>query len=179
MNVQKYTCQLCGKEFERHPKSGRENKFCSRACNGAYHKKLGSVEVICEQCGKAFSRWRSGAREVNFCSHKCYGGYLQQNAEQRIEVICDWCSKSYETWTCIANRHKHHFCSFGCSRKFQSKQTNPQHYKDFSDQSNALANFGANSKMGDTSPKRFETRKKIRETMLADPAFVKTVVAFP
>lgn len=167
MKVNKFICQLCGKEFERRPKSGREHKFCSRACNGAYHRKTGSVEVVCQQCGKAFSRWRSNIREAIFCSQKCHGVYQQQNAKQRIEVTCDWCKKPYKTWNCIVQKRKHLFCSVGCSRNFQSKQTNPDHYKSYSDQSNALVNFGANNKMGDSSPKRFETRKKIRETMLA------------
>lgn len=118
MKYLKEKCLMCGTEFEYPYKSGRVRKFCSRVCNGAYRKKVGSAELLCIQCNKQFTRWKSNVREMNFCSHECHDIYRTQHSKQRIKVICDWCGKK------IAKRNnritRKNYCTNHC--KFIASQ---------------------------------------------------------
>ena len=54
MELKKYNCLYCGKEFYKKPLG--INKFCSNCCKSAYRRKLGldNVDRICIVCGNSF-----------------------------------------------------------------------------------------------------------------------------
>lgn len=63
-----YTCENCGKIFERKHK-GKPNRFCCRNCAYAWHFKNSREVRICVECGKEFLAYKKG--KTKYCSKEC------------------------------------------------------------------------------------------------------------
>jgi len=79
--MERLTCSLCGKEFDRRTgevnrqrRRGRTRFFCSTSCaarhGNAKKKKARLVEKACPCCGKTFTT-STRRRSATFCSRSC------------------------------------------------------------------------------------------------------------
>ena len=69
MEIKKFVCAYCGKEFESRGQIGGVCRFCSKECNSkwAYRNKF---EIrICEECGKEFKT--NKYNKTKYCSKEC------------------------------------------------------------------------------------------------------------
>ena len=82
MELRKFVCEYCGKEFYRKPTG--QNKFCSNKCKSAYRRKLGvdNETRICKVCGREFitNKYSSG----KCCSRKCAGVFHWNKKNQAM-----------------------------------------------------------------------------------------------
>lgn len=119
-----FTCQYCGKIFERVvvSSSSGQFRFCSPTCRNkgrtldlpepepidkpprtqASPRK--SVLIVCKQCGKEFMAPPSQSRK--YCSHECYS----QSLRKPIGHTCPQCSKAFERNPSRNNT----YCSWEC-----------------------------------------------------------------
>jgi len=71
-----YVCHYCGKDFERHAHTERENRFCSRACYRLWQSTNPSyIKMVCQCCGKEFRDYPSNmlqrGKPRRYCSWAC------------------------------------------------------------------------------------------------------------
>lgn len=86
------TCEICGEEFEYRKcwlRSGREGRFCSRACVSEHFRRQPHpnfhVVLKCRVCGKEYSVKRFRAETSVACSDACrakYVGSLNRKADK-------------------------------------------------------------------------------------------------
>lgn len=105
-----YTCQSCGKTFNRPGK--RIPKFCSMACKGVASRL---PMKSCEVCGKTYKP-RMGCGDRPCCSRAC--GYVYRRTGKTVS--CAWCQ---EPFYLTASRLKldARFCSKPCANEWQSR----------------------------------------------------------
>lgn len=116
----KFTCKLCGKEYNRRP--SKEGKFCSPECSfEGKNKRKATKKVImtCIHCGKEKLVFPSKVKK--YCSCKCWaiarGSRKHKPKVSFVNMNCKRCNK---TFTVPRNEHyKRKFCSMGCSSKYR------------------------------------------------------------
>lgn len=128
-----FTCEHCGKPFERlarkvraQEKSGNRIRFCSHECSRTaprpVRKQMQSFS--CERCGNEFKirasdarfRIRSGS-PPRYCSRHCKASVPR--GKTTIPLLCERCGKEYSNfpaWVKKLESRGHHsrFCSREC-----------------------------------------------------------------
>lgn len=128
----KFTCQICGKEFERTMRSvrrcekiGQEIKYCSRECANKGHDTR--VEQTCPVCGKTFLIQKRLANNngERCCSPEC-AQIRHEEANKSITIICKNCGKEFTVTNSYYKKQNKHeqpisYCSIKCKNEYRSK----------------------------------------------------------
>ena len=120
-----YTCDTCGKQFDRFPSSTKRNKsnntYCSRRC-AAQRQQRKLPDLVCSQCGKTFYRKPSERKlNNNYCSRTCAnqaGSRTLQDVpglrtSKGVEIACQNCKSVFYVKPHRAGKAK--YCSAACS----------------------------------------------------------------
>lgn len=123
--MQTYTCDTCGKQFDRFPSSLKRNKsdgvYCSRLC-AAKRQQRELPDIACSQCGKTFYR-KPSERTLNnnYCSRTCANQARSRTIQdipslrtsQGVETICQNCGDVFYVKPHRTGKAK--YCSKACS----------------------------------------------------------------
>lgn len=122
-----FTCQYCGKEFQRTAREYRRTvkinrpiKYCSREC--ANKGRDTRVEKSCPVCGKTFLVQGRLSNQNLSCSPEC-AQKRREKAHSPITIICKGCNKEFTVessyYTTQEKRgQKVNFCSKECQNKY-------------------------------------------------------------
>ena len=117
------SCRRCGV-------STKNDHFCSRACQYAYHHEstVGKRLRVCESCGKTFTMrhmsgkaYRGETKEGRFCSKACKSRWHVENAKPKASDVsckvyfkeCNFCGRNFTD-----KKKSGRFCSSGCLRDY-------------------------------------------------------------
>ena len=100
-----FKCENCEKEFKG--KSGKSNRFCSKACYNKWRKGKPAPNMDGLKLGRGWNKgqsaeWAKGENNVNWAGGK-------------VTLICQECEKEYEVWPYLKDESK--YCSTECSDK--------------------------------------------------------------
>ena len=133
--MQTYTCDMCGKEFQRWPsvanRNGKTGNYCSRKCS-AQRQQHATHDITCPQCGKVFYRKPSERREKNYCSRICANQaqskvlvhHPELRANTGVEIACKQCGKMFRIKP--HRLGKTEFCSRKCVYTYRFGKPGPE-----------------------------------------------------
>jgi len=113
-----YTCQHCGKSFNRRGK--RAHTYCSKACHDDARRKY--ADTPCVVCGKIFLPNHKGHKH---CSLECGSKSVAKALSQKVTCICKHCGKEFQRSPSLVSK----YCSPHCY--WESKYTTPYGYKKY------------------------------------------------
>lgn len=127
-----YTCQLCGKGFERVPSPRRVHKFCTRACSGRTQRS-GFAAGTLRSCAVCRSDFTPRSRGQRACGSVCGQIFSQRrresggNARNSWGVITIITADTVSAKTCpscgrpfTATHRRRVFCSRRCRMEGQA-----------------------------------------------------------
>ena len=144
--MQTYTCDTCGKQFDRFPSAMKRNKsggvYCSRKC-AAKRQQRELSDLVCSQCGRTYYRKPSERKlNNNYCSRTCANQARSRTLQdipdlrtvQGVEVVCQNCNASFHVKPHKVGKAK--FCSRACAHATRFGQQSPSEHKGMPGNSN-------------------------------------------
>jgi very-short-patch-repair endonuclease len=134
MPVAEFTCENCGKEWEKptYRLNGNKNYFCNKQCQGEYNRGRSSprgtsrdILVNCAYCGKEkhVKSYNYRENQSYYCDLHCLGKFKTENSS-RMEIVCDTCGITFLRWPHEIKRAKSdiRYCSEKCMGEARKKR---------------------------------------------------------